>query len=159
MASPINMEMMIEKIKSETGCDCEIYPNITNDETIQITADQLQAVMAVLREHFGIYHLSTITAQERETEPDALTIELIYQFFYLNQLGDGRGISLMIRLPHDNPIVETIVSLLPGADFYEREVAEMFGVTFTGREKTPRLLLPDEWEQGPPFIRSEVSDE
>ncbi len=159
MVNELNLETIIEKIQTETGCDCEAYPNITNDETILIPADQLQMVMAVLRDQFGIYHLSTITAQERDIEADQSAIELIYHFFYLNQPGDGRGISLMVRLPLDKPNIASIISHLPGADFYEREVAEMFGVSFTGREATPKLLLPDEWEHGPPFISSEVSDE
>lgn len=151
MTSMFNLEKMIEKIKAETDCDCVAYPDITNDETILIPADQLHAVIAVLREHFGCYHLSTITAQERESHPGE--IELIYHFW------QEKGISLMMRLPADAPEVNSIISLIPGADFYEREVAEMYGVTFSGRAETTRLLLPDQWDKGPPFLRSEVSDE
>lgn len=159
MASMFNLEEIIEKIIAESGCYCEAYPNIINDETILIPADQLHAVMSVLRDHFGIYHLSTITAQVRESEADESIIELFYHFWYLYQPGDGRGISLMIQLPLNKPNIDSIISQIPGADFYEREVAEMFGVTFKGRAETPKLLLPDQWDKGPPFIRSEVSDE
>lgn len=159
MAATFNLEQMIETIKAETGCDCEVYPDIIHDETIRLPADQLQAVISLLRDHYGIYHLSTITGQVRKSEAEGSSIELIYHFFYLDAPGEGRGISLMVRLPFDEPKIDSIVSSLPGADFYEREVAEMYGVTFTGRDETPRLLLPDEWEHGPPFISSEVSDE
>jgi len=169
MLKDLNLETLIEKVTAETGCECEAYPNITHDETILIPPEQLQAVIAVLREHFDIYHLSTITAQERESQPGepepSRLIELIYHFWH------GKGISLLVRLPFtlesaqdparmaDAPKIDSISALIPGADFYEREVAEMFGVMFSGRAETPRLLLPDEWDQGPPFIRKEETDE
>ena len=157
MLKDLNLETLIEKVTAETGCECEAYPNITHDETILIPPEQLQAVIAVLREHFDIYHLSTITAQERESQPGepepSRLIELIYHFWH------GKGISLLVRLPFKAPKIDSITALIPGADFYEREVAEMYGVTFTGRAETPRLLLPDEWDKGPPFIRSEETDE
>jgi NADH-quinone oxidoreductase subunit C len=165
----LKLETLIEIITAETGCECEAYPDITHDETILIPADQLQAVIAVLREHFGIFHLSTITAQERESQSDepepTRTIELIYHFWH------GKGVSLLVRLPFtlgsaqdparmaDAPKIDSICALIPGADFYEREVAEMYGVIFTGRAETPKLLLPEEWDQGPPFIRKEETDE
>jgi NADH:ubiquinone oxidoreductase subunit C len=34
----------------------------------------------------------------------------------------------------------------------------MFGIRFSGREDTPPLLLPDDWDGGPPFIRKEKQD-
>lgn len=151
MMSEINTNALLEKIEAETGCQCEIYPDITDDDTIRIPADQLTAVIGVLQNDFECYHLSTITAQQREGHLDE--IELIYHFW------QGKGVSFMLHLPKDTPEVASIITLIPGADFYEREVAEMYGVTFTGRAETPKLLLPDEWDQGPPFIRSEETDE
>lgn len=151
MANEITLDALLGVIEAETGCKCKVYPAITNDETIIIPVEQLHAVIGVLRGYFDCYHLSGITAQQRENCPGE--IELIYHFW------QGNGISLLVRLPLASPEVPSILSLIPGADFYEREVAEMYGVSFTGRLETPKLLLPDEWDQGPPFIRAEENDE
>jgi len=151
MVTDLSRKGVLDKIEAETGCACEIVSNITNDETIRIPVEQLHAAIEVLRENFGVSHLSTITAQQRESQPGA--IELIYHFWH------GKGISLLIQLPFDVPEVPSIITLIPGADFYEREVAEMYGVAFTGRSETPPLLLPDGWDQGPPFIVSKERDE
>lgn len=151
MVTDFSLQAVLDKIKAETGCACEVFLGITNDETIRIPAEKLIAVINLLREHFDIYHLSAITAQQREDQPDE--IELIYHLWY------GKGLSLLLRLPADVPEVPSIFSLVPGADFYEREAAEMYGVVFTGRSETPRLLLPDEWDQGPPFLRVKERDE
>jgi NADH-quinone oxidoreductase subunit C len=151
MVSEFSLDAVLNKINEETGCSCEVYPAITNDKTVCIPVNTLHAAIGVLREHFGCTHLSAITAQERESQPGE--IELIYHFWH------GKGLSLLLSLPVDAPEVPSIISLVPGADFYEREVAEMYGVIFTGRSETPRLLLPDEWDQGPPFINRKERDE
>jgi NADH-quinone oxidoreductase subunit C len=150
MVSQIDTDALLEKIEAETGCQCEIYQGITDEDALYIPVEDLQAVIGVLREDFGCYHLSAITAQQRESRPGE--VELIYHFWH------GKGLSLLLRLPGDDPRVTSLMAMFPGADFYEREAAEMYGVTFTGRDETPRLLLPDNWDKGPPFIRREASD-
>ncbi|MEM3227438.1 MAG: NADH-quinone oxidoreductase subunit C [Candidatus Micrarchaeaceae archaeon] len=58
-----------------------------------------------------------------------------------------------IKLPHDNPEVETITGLYPAADWYEREIYEMFGIKINGRE-VKRLLL-EKWNgETPPLLKS-----
>jgi NADH:ubiquinone oxidoreductase subunit C len=150
MVNQIDLDALLEKIKAETGCQPEVYQGITDEDALCIPVENLEAVIGVLRTDFGCYHLSAITAQQRESQPGQ--IELIYHFWH------GKGVSVLLRLPASDPKVGSIITLLPGADFYEREAAEMYGITFTGREETPRLLLPDSWDQGPPFIRREASD-
>ena len=150
MVNKIDTDALLEKIEAEIGCQCEVYQDITGEDALFIPVENLQAVIGVLREDFGCYHLSAITAQQRESQRGE--IELIYHFWH------SKGLSLLLRLPANDPKVASIIDMIPGADFYEREAAEMYGITFTGREETPRLLLPDEWDQGPPSIQREASD-
>jgi len=149
--APIDIRRLLKEITQQAGCTCETYDRIGNDETICIPGENLPAVLDVLMNTFDCKHLTAITAQQREGQLDE--IEVLYHFWK-----DG-SLSLMMTLPAANPELPSIVQTIPGADFYEREAAEMFGVTFTGREETPPLLLPEEWDQGPPFIRKEQSHE
>lgn len=149
--APIKTEKLLEEIELQVGCTCETYDGIGNDVTICIPKDKLPAVLDVLMKTFDCKHLSAITAQQREGKLDE--IEVLYHFWK-----DG-SLSLMMTLPAAEAELPSIVQTIPGADFYEREAAEMFGVTFTGREETPPLLLPEEWDQGPPFIRKEQDNE
>jgi len=56
-------------------------------------------------------------------------------------------------LPAGEPVLGSITGLLPGADWYERETAEMFGVRFTGRLDT-RPLLTRSGDTRPPLLKS-----
>ena len=51
---------------------------------------------------------------------------------------------VMVKLPADRVEVPTVTRLYKAADWYERELSEMFGIGITGR-RAKRLLL-EEWE-------------
>jgi NADH-quinone oxidoreductase subunit C len=49
----------------------------------------------------------------------------------------------------DEPEIESVSDLFPGANFYEREAYDLVGLHFTGHPDLTRILLPDEWEGHP----------
>ena len=58
-------------------------------------------------------------------------------------------ISVKARLHTDDPRIESVVELFPGADFPEREVYDMFGVVFQGHPDLRRILMPEDYEGFP----------
>ena len=52
-------------------------------------------------------------------------------------------------LPREEPAVASLTPLWPGASFAEREVYDMFGITFEGHPDLTRILMPDDWEGHP----------
>lgn len=80
-------------------------------------------------------HLSTITCVD---EID--TFSLIYHFDI-----EGCLINVYTKVDKSTPLVDSIVEIYPVADFYEREVYEMFGVIFRGHPRLEKFLLPDDW--------------
>lgn len=50
-----------------------------------------------------------------------------------------------VLLPRENPMIESCHHIWPAADWHEREMYDLFGVTFTNHPNLQRLLLPPDW--------------
>lgn len=56
---------------------------------------------------------------------------------------------LSTTLGKDDPTIASLTPLWPGASFAEREVFDMFGISFDGHPDLTRILMPDDWEGHP----------
>jgi NADH-quinone oxidoreductase subunit C len=58
-------------------------------------------------------------------------------------------IRLRAMLPAEDPAVETVTSVWPGANYYEREVFDLFGIRFEGHPNLRRIMMPEDWNGHP----------
>ncbi|MBM3137029.1 MAG: NADH-quinone oxidoreductase subunit C, partial [Chloroflexi bacterium] len=65
------------------------------------------------------------------------------------------GITLRVVLEKENPRLQSLTPLIPGAEFYEREVREMIGVEFDGLSNSDPLFLPENWQSPPPLRKTQ----
>jgi NADH-quinone oxidoreductase subunit C len=60
------------------------------------------------------------------------------------------------RLDHDDPVIDTVSDIWRTAEFHEREVYDLMGVTFTGHPDLRRLFMTDDWKGWP--LRKDYED-
>ena len=58
-------------------------------------------------------------------------------------------IRIICRLGSDNLTIDSITGVWPAANFYEREVFDLFGITFAGHPRLTRIMMPDNWNGHP----------
>lgn len=70
-------------------------------------------------------------------------------FARVNDVTSGRAVTVKADLPDDNLSVATWIPTYPGANWHEREAAEMFGIEFVGHPNPRKLYLPGDFKGHP----------
>jgi NADH-quinone oxidoreductase subunit C len=78
--------------------------------------------------------------------PSDPRFEVVY---HLLSISKKERVRLKVRLSEESPVVDSVTSVWPGANYFEREVFDLFGVRFTGHPYLRRLLMPEDWEGHP----------
>ena len=100
-------------------------------------------VCLALRNEFGFEQLSGVTAVD--WWPTAPRFEVVYQ---LHSIKNNSRIRLKLRASEQDEI-DSVTHVWPAADWYEREVFDLFGITFRNHPNLERIMMPADWEGHP----------
>jgi NADH-quinone oxidoreductase subunit C len=119
------------------------------DTIVLVARDRAHEILAWLRDTPGqqFDYLTDITAVDYR-DPER-PLEVVYQLRSLARKAD-----LRVKIPLDKTgplVVDSVWDLWKGADWLEREVFDMFGVTFTGHPDLRRILMWDAYAEGHPL--------
>jgi NADH-quinone oxidoreductase subunit C len=67
----------------------------------------------------------------------------------LLSLSARKRIRLRVQVPADDPSVDSLFDLHPGTEAMEREVFDMFGISFNDHPDLTRILMPEDWDGHP----------
>jgi NADH-quinone oxidoreductase subunit C len=126
------------------------------DAAVSVTADGITTVVVPLAElvdsltrvrgELGYSRFVDLTVVDRLKQQDRF--ELVYLLYSL----DAKT-WLRVKTLTDGE-APSITALVPGANWYEREAFDLFGIQFEGHPELRRIMLPDDW-QGFPLRRTE----
>ncbi len=114
--------------------------------TVWVEKGLIRDACAILRDYpeCPFNYLCDLTAVDwYPTEP---RFEVVYHILSIPQ---KERVRLKVRLDGSSPVIESVTSVWPSANFYEREVFDLFGIRFTGHPHLERLMMPDNWEGHP----------
>lgn len=69
--------------------------------------------------------------------------------YFLVSIPRRDRVRLLVRLTGQDPVVDSLVPVWPGANWLEREIFDLFGIRFNGHPDLRRILLPEDWEGYP----------
>lgn len=130
---------ILERVKSRFG-----------DRVLE-TVDKKPDPFAVV-DPKAIVEIGRFMKEDRELAMDCLSnqsgvdykdrVEVVYHLFSYKH---RHGAVLKVKLPRENPSVETVESVWKSANWMEREIYDLLGVNFEGHSDMRRILMPEDW--------------
>ena len=111
--------------------------------TVEVARESIVQACEALKED-GYTFLEDVTAVD--WYPSEPRFQIVYHFLSFSQ---KRRIRLIVRLDGDTPSVDSITPAWPAANFYEREIFDLFGVHFGGHPNLRRIMMPEDWNGHP----------
>jgi NADH-quinone oxidoreductase subunit C len=108
--------------------------------TVDVPSETWHAAVLAARDGLGLDFFDWLSAVDELDEGFTVVA-------HLWNTGERFGLLLRTRIPREEPGLESIVDVYPGASWHERETFEMFGIGFPG--ELPSLLLAPEFEGHP----------
>ena len=115
-----------------------------NELSIYIAREFIREACEKLKSQGLVSFLSDVTCADYY--PRAPRFELAYHLLSHQR---KERIRLKIALEGDDAAVESITSVWPSANFFERELFDLFGIHFLGHPNLKRIMMPEDWEGHP----------
>ena len=123
----------VQAIESQDGAAC-----------YRVGREHFLDWMRALRDEAGFETVTLVTAIDRL--PHKARFELNYM---LLSLAHRERVRVCVELEEEDANIPTITGLWPGANYFERECYDMFGICFAGHPKLERLLMPEGYGHHP----------
>lgn len=113
--------------------------------TLVVAKEKITEICRVLRDEFGFDTLPVETAVDYypQTEPRFHVVYVLYSTRTHTYLNLRAGVNA------ENPEIETVEGVFPGANWREREIWDLFGIHFSGHSDLRRIMMPPNWEGHP----------
>jgi NADH-quinone oxidoreductase subunit C len=117
-----------------------------DEMTIYVPREVIRQAAALLKDDSAcpFNYLSDITCVD--WYPSEPRFEVVY---HLLSIPHKERVRLKVRLSGENPALDSLTSVWPGANYFEREVFDLFGVRFNGHPYLRRIMMPETWEGHP----------
>ncbi len=140
--------LVIPRLREQFGDALLDVKTWRHETTVLVRPSDLVRVCRFLRDtpDLAFDFLATVTAVDRLGLPDnGPRLEVVY---HLASIPHKWRLRLKLRVA-DGEAVPTVTSVWDAANWYEREVYDLFGIAFADHPNLTRILMPDDWEGHP----------
>jgi NADH/F420H2 dehydrogenase subunit C len=129
-------------LRQEIGSAVLATSDAFGDLSITITRESLKRAAALCRDHPDLkydYLMDIATVDYLGEEPRFEVVYILYSTHHRHR------VRLRLRVPEDDPFVDSLYDLWPAADWFEREGWDLMGIRFRGHPRLVRILTHAEF--------------
>jgi NADH-quinone oxidoreductase subunit C/D len=146
---------IISDLSAEFGESIIVYRQDTKDETLTLWIDRsnLVRILNYLKTKITgpfrmLYDLTAIDERTRIKRGDQPVSDFTV-VYHLTSFDRNQDLRIKTALRNSDLNLPSITSVWESANWYEREVYDMFGIDFTGHPRLTRILMPASWNGHP----------
>jgi NADH-quinone oxidoreductase subunit C len=117
---------------------------------VMVKKDMIRDICLYLRDEPALKmdHLADLTAVDYSRYPgdSGPRFEVVYNLISTEY---RHRLRLKVRVPEEDPSIDTVSSIWQTANWHERETYDLMGIKFTGHPDPRRILLPEDWDGHP----------
>jgi NADH-quinone oxidoreductase subunit C len=117
-----------------------------NELTIWVDRIALRSACLELRSNAALQYTSLADLTCVDWFPREPRFEVVYHLF---SVPNKRYLRLKVPLSGADANLDSVTPIWPGANFFEREVFDLFGVRFDEHPNLTRIMMPENWEGHP----------
>jgi len=140
------VENAVAKLQRELGESVLSVEEFRGQTSVTLDREAIVTACQLLRDdpELDFNFLAALTAVDYW--PSEPRFKIVYELY---SLANKEFIGLRAQLSNESPEISTIESIYPNANWHEREVFDMFGVTFKDHSDQRRIIMPYDWEGHP----------
>jgi NADH-quinone oxidoreductase subunit C len=136
----------VESLRAAFSTAMQDVQEFRGEITVIVDPDRIVDVCRYCRDTKGLEYnfLSDVAGVDYFPQEPRFAVS-----YHLYSMIHNRALRLKVLLPGDDLEIPSIVGLFPSANWSEREIYDMFGITFAGHPDMRRLLMPEDWDGHP----------
>jgi NADH-quinone oxidoreductase subunit B/C/D len=142
---------LAQNLKERFGEAIQQTPQTSDMMTFHVAEPQVKDVLRFLKTEATpkFLRLDDLTALDESARHDRETYSDFTLVYQLLSFESANRVRLKVALSGLEPVTRSVTDIWPSANWYEREVFDMFGIHFDGHPNLQRLLMPHDWEGFP----------
>ena len=119
------------------------------ESTVVVSKDKIKVICNHLKNELGF----TFLADRKAGDYKSVKFQIYGWVYHVNKFGEkfeeNSRFRIKCELPENDTVIDSVTPVWRGADWLEREVYDMFGISFTGHPDLRRILMPEEYTSYP----------
>jgi len=134
--------LVLEKLRRRFGDNVVSTHSDFGDDTALVRRERIVEILIFLRDDPDLRFEFMMDLTGVDYLGEEPRFEVVYHLYSFEK---KHRVRIKARIPEEDPVIDSAVSVWPGIDWYEREAYDMYGIRFRNHPNLKRILMYEEF--------------